>query len=148
MDLGNNVIACNRAARAYTCFSIYRECGGLTTRWLRRNCNGDVSITVTAETPEPKAEPEARGCVWNALPNRIKENPLAAVLAALAGAVITISAFSDSAKNLFGLVHEATVPRVAGTRVTPVLADPYDRTIHCRLVFAICGKAKSRLAEI
>jgi hypothetical protein len=69
------------------------------------------------------------------LPERIKENPLVASLAVLASAVIAVSAFSDSAKNLFGLVHEATVPRVAGTWITPVLTNPYEQDIHYHLVF-------------
>jgi hypothetical protein len=76
------------------------------------------------------------------LPDRIKKNPLVAMLALLATTVIGVSAFSDSARNLFGLVHEATILRVAGTWITPVLTNSYDPTIHYHLVLDLRENGK------
>jgi hypothetical protein len=72
---------------------------------------------------------------WRTLPSRIKENPLVLVVALLASAVVALSAFTDAARNLFALVHEATAPRIAGKWVTPTLSFPFEAADNYHLTF-------------
>lgn len=71
------------------------------------------------------------------LSDRIKSNRVVALLVLLGTTVIGVAAFSDAARNLFGLLHEAAAPRVTGRWITPVLTDPYDTATRFHLVMEL-----------
>jgi hypothetical protein len=74
---------------------------------------------------------------WQTFPSRIKQNPLVLVVALLGSAVVALSAFTDAARNLFAVIHEATAPRVAGTWVTPTLSFPFEAADNYHLTFEL-----------
>ena len=59
------------------------------------------------------------------------------VVALLGSAVVALSAFTDAARNLFAMVHEATAPRVGGTWVTPTLSFPFEAADNYHLTFEL-----------
>ena len=80
--------------------------------------------------------------------SRIKNNPIVAFLIVFGTVVITLSTFTDAAKNLFSLINKPEVIDVTGKWVSQELSNPFSKSDKFKFHFDLEVKGNTVLGSI